>query len=215
MPDRRLPTTLALILCAALAPTLAAAPDKPYAVAIWARVEIGAEGTVTAAEIIKPSDYPAPFLAAVDTRIAALRIDPPTDAGAPATLRSGLLLSYTVTPSAAGGSVSLDSMSLSPLPVREQFARYPRELSGPEDWKGKLTVSCLVGADGLCGSIEVVSDNGVLPEPARRFARDSLQKWKFEPQRLNGKPIESRFTTVLDMTLEKTEIKDFRDARRL
>ena len=214
MPNRRLPTALALLLSAALTPA-AAAPDKPYTVAIWATVEIGVEGTVTASEIKKPSDYPAPFLAAVEKRIAALRIDPPMDAGAPATLRSGLLLSYTVTPSATGGSVPLDSINLSPLPVREQFAPYPRELSGPEDWKGKLTVSCLVGVDGMCGTIEVVSDNGVLPEPARRFAHDSLQKWKFEPQRLNGKPVEARFSTVLDMTVEKTEIKDFRDARRL
>lgn len=214
MPNRRLPTALALLLAAALTPAVAA-PDKPYTVAIWASVEIGVEGTVTASEIKKPSDYPAPFLAAVEKRIAALRIEPPTDAGAPATLRSGLLLSYTVTPSATGGSVSLDSMSLSPLPVREQFAPYPRELSGPEDWKGKLTVSCLVGTDGMCGTIEVVSDNGVLPEPARRFARDSLQKWKFEPQRLNGKAVEARFSTVLDMTVEKTEIKDFRDPTRL
>lgn len=214
MPNRRLPTALALLLSAALTPAIAA-PDKPYTVAIWATVEIGAEGTVTASEIKKPSDYPAPFLAAVNKRIAALRIDPPMDAGAPATLRSGLLLSYTVTPSATGGSVSLDSINLSPLPVREHFAPYPRELSGPEDWKGKLTVSCLVGVDGMCGAIEVVSDNGVLPEPARRFARDSLQKWKFEPQRLNGKPVEARFSTVLDMTVEKTEIKDFRDPTRL
>ena len=214
MPNRRLKTALALLLAAALAPALAA-DDKPYTVAIWADVEIGTEGTVTAAKIKKESDYPAAFVAAVNKRIAALRIDPPTDAGAPATLRSGLLLSYTVTPSAGGGSVSLDSINLSPMPVREQFAPYPRELSGQGDWKGKLTVSCLVGADGMCGSIEVVSDNGVLPEPARRFARDSLQKWKFEPQRLNGKPVEARFSTVLDMTVEKTEIKDFRDARRL
>jgi len=98
MPNRRLPTALALLLSAALTPALAAAPDKPYTVAIWASVEIGTEGTVTASEIKKASDYPAPFLAAVEKRIAALRIEPPTDAGAPATLRSGLLLSYTVTP---------------------------------------------------------------------------------------------------------------------
>lgn len=215
MHPNRLTTALALLFSAALTPALAAAPDKPYTVAIWATVEIGAEGTVTASEIKKEADYPAPFIAAVNKRIAALRIDPPTDAGAPATLRSGLLLSYTVTPSATGGSVSLDSMNLSPLPVREHFAPYPRELTGPEDWKGKLTVSCLVGVDGLCGTIDVVSDNGVLPEPARRFARDSLQKWKFEPQRLNGKPVEARFSTVLDMTVEKTEIKDFRDPTRI
>jgi len=54
-----------------------------------------------------------------------------------------------------------------------------------------VVVQCTVTVSGRCGPVEVVDQAPGMPESARRFAKDSLARWVFEPQRVGGKPIET------------------------
>jgi hypothetical protein len=61
----------------------------------------------------------------------------------------------------------------------------------------------------------MTADNGSLPEDARRFAKDSITKWKFAPQTLNGQAIPGEFRMSFDIVPNPRQIEDFRDPRKL
>lgn len=211
MPNRHLPTALALLLSTALTPAIAA--DKPYSIDVWADVRFGQDGRAGDIRILDEAANPAKFIEAVKTRIAAIQIDPPQDAGQPAELRTGMRLRYTVTPSERGGDISLSDIRISPLAVRQPVAGVPRELAREGSWEGKVITTCMVSVEGLCGQTESRAESGVLPEGIRRYARDAMAKWKFEPQRLNGRPVEGEYIWELDLSDKAPEINDPRRRR--
>jgi hypothetical protein len=61
----------------------------------------------------------------------------------------------------------------------------------------------------------MTSDNGSLPEDARRFAKDSISKWKFAPQTVNGQAIPGEFRMSMEIAPDPRAIEDFRDPRKL
>ncbi len=196
----------AAVLCFATAQ--AHAEDAPYQIKIWSSVLFNTEGTPADIRIEKEAEYPVKFLDAVKAKIAAAHIDAPTQDGQAARYRTGIRLVYTVTPSAQGASVTLDEFALSPLPLREYYAPYPRSLAGENGWQGNLKVVCKVSAEGMCSTVDVTGVNGPAPEAARKYAKDSMAKWKFEPQTLNDTAIESEFTFVMSLKTDTHVIKD-------
>ena len=196
----------------------AAAADKPaapYTIAVWSDVSFNSEGGVSESRILKEADYPMKFVDAVKAKIAAMRITPPEQDGKPGELRSGLRVSYLITPSATGASVSLQETLLAPLPVREIYAAYPKSLNREDSWQGRIDIRCEIDITGQCLSPVMTTDNGSLPEDARRFAKDSITKWKFAPQTLNGQAIPGEFRMSLDIVPNPRQIEDFRDPRKL
>lgn len=196
----------------------AAAADKPaapYTIAVWSDVSFNSEGGVSESRILKEADYPVKFVDAVKAKIAAMRITPPEQDGKPGELRSGLRVSYLITPSATGASVSLQETLLAPLPVREIYAAYPKSLNREDSWQGRIDIRCEIDITGQCLSPVMTTDNGSLPEDARRFAKDSITKWKFAPQTLNGQAIPGEFRMSLDIVPNPRQIEDFRDPRKL
>lgn len=208
----------ALIALALTAVLPAAAADKtaaPYTISVWSDVSFNTEGGVAESRIVKEADYPAKFIDAVKAKIAAMRIAPPDVDGKPGQLRSGVRVTYLITPSASGASVSLQETLLAPLPVREIYAAFPKSLNREDSWKGRIDIRCDIDVAGQCQNPVMSTDNGSLPEDARRFARDSVSKWKFAPQTVNGRAIPGEFRMSLDITPDPRAIEDFRDPRRL
>lgn len=196
----------------------AAAADKPaapYTIAVWSDVSFNSEGGVSESRILKEADYPVKFVDAVKAKIAAMRITPPEQDGKPGELRSGVRVSYLITPSASGASVSLQETLLAPLPVREIYAAYPKSLNREDSWQGRIDIRCEIDTAGQCLNPVMTTDNGSLPEDARRFAKDSITKWKFAPQTVNGQAIPGEFHISLDIVPNPRLIEDFRDPRKL
>jgi hypothetical protein len=196
----------------------AAAADKPaapYTIAVWSDVSFNSEGGVSESLILKEADYPVKFVDAVKAKIAAMRITPPEQDGKPGELRSGVRVSYLITPSASGASVSLQETLLAPLPVREIYAAYPKSLNREDSWQGRIDIRCEIDTAGQCLNPVMTTDNGSLPEDARRFAKDSITKWKFAPQTVNGQAIPGEFRISLDIVPNPRQIEDFRDPRKL
>lgn len=208
-------TLLVLALTAVLPATAADKPAAPYTIAVWSDVSFNAEGGVAESRIIKEGDYPAKFVDAVKAKIAAMRITPPEKDGKPGQLRSGVRVTYLITPSASGASVSLQETLLAPLPVREIYAAFPKSLNREDSWKGRIDIRCEIDIAGQCLNPVMTTDNGSLPEEARRFAKDSITKWKFSPQSVNGQAIPGEFRMSIDIAPDPRVIEDFRDPRRL
>ena len=196
-------------------PVLGSTADKPYTITLWSDVSFGTDGGVAQSTLVKENEYPAKFAEAVKAKIAAMRIAPPQQDGKPAALRSGVRLSYLVTPSASGGTVSLQETLLAPLPIREVYAAYPKSLNREDSWQGRIDIRCEIDTAGQCLNPIMSTDNGSLPEDARRFAKDSITKWKFAPQTLNDQAIPGEFRMSFDIVPNPRQIEDFRDPRKL
>jgi|LauGreDrversion4_2_1035121.scaffolds.fasta_scaffold06142_7 hypothetical protein len=209
----RVVSVLSLFLL--LPATAADKPAAPYTIAVWSDVSFNSEGGVSESRIVKEADYPVKFVDAVKAKTAAMRITPPAQDGKPGELRSGVRVSYLITPSASGASVSLQETLLAPLPLREVYVAFPKSLNREDSWKGRIDIRCGIDSQGQCQNPVMTTDNGSLPEDARRFAKDSISKWKFAPQTVNGQAIPGEFRMSIDIAPDPRQIEDFRDPRKL
>jgi hypothetical protein len=185
-------TVLVALTCAAITPVVAQNVNEPYRVSVWATVTYGPDGKPNAISIVDEASYPKAFADNVRERFAATRVPPPRVDGERATLRSGVELRFIVTPTDNGGTVRMDGVSIGPMPTKKYLASYPKDIRRSRGWQGEVTGICTVSVEGRCSSIEVVALPG-MPESVRRFAKASLEGWEFEPQQVNGKPIEGEY----------------------
>ena len=201
-------------LCHAL-PAAAQAGADPYEVSVWARVLFGTDGKPVEYTLVDEEKYPPKFVENVKARIARATIPPQQVDGQPATLRSGVEMRFTVTPSAQGGTVKVEGISMGAIPVRRYFAAYPQDIAQSGGWKGEATGVCSIAADGRCATIEVTALPG-MPESVRRHVRASLEKWLFEPQQVGGRPIEGEYRLTLRYdTPDSLPLEDFREDKFL
>lgn len=193
----------------------AAAEARPYRVSVWSRVLFGPDGRPQEIALVDEAAYPPAFVANVRERVARTRIPPPEREGRPVTLRSGVELRFLVTPEAEGrGTVKLLGVGLQPLPLTRYLASFPKDVRRSPGWDGQATGMCLVGADGRCSRVEVKALPG-MPESVRRHVRASLDGWTFEPQQLDGQPVEGEYTLHLHYETWGGRPIDFRQDRFL
>jgi len=182
--------TVMLWLAASMAMAKEAeAPTAPYEVEIWAKASYDPSGQLTSLAFVDAASYPAAFLARVEAQLRQQPIEPKLADGVPATFDTSVEVRVTITPKPGGADARIDAIDLSPGVLRRSVARFPRELSAVEGWKGLVVVQCTVSIEGRCGTIDVVKEDAGMPEAGRRFAKESIALWVFEPQRVGGKPI--------------------------
>ena len=85
----------------------------------------------------------------------------------------------------------------------------PYDVAQTAGWQGEVQALCTVGSKGRCTTIDVKALPGI-PESVRRFARASLEGWTFEPQQVNGKPIDGEYTLRLQLNTLDDAPEDFR-----
>lgn len=187
----------------------------PYPVSVWTRVLFGVDGKPVEYAIVDEDKYPPKFAENVKVRVARATIQPPIVDGKPVTLKSGVEMLFTVTPTPeGGGTVRVDGLSMGPMPVQRFYANYPSDIAGTAGWEGEVTGICKVAGNGRCSSVEVVALPG-MPESVRRYARASLERWEFEPQQIDGKPIEGEFKLTLKLNTLEAQMEDFREDKFL
>ena len=152
--------------------------------------------------------------AAVLSLATAAAAQAPSVDGKAVSLRTGVELRFLITPGAEGGTVRMEGISMGPMPVKKYLASYPKDIGQTGGWEGQASAICAVGIDGRCGGIEISALPG-MPESVRRYMKASLEKWEFEPQQLDGRPIEGEYRlTVVFNTLD-TAPEDFREDKFL
>lgn len=200
---------LALALLSAGAALAADALD-PYPVSVWSRVLFGPDGKPQTLEVVDADQYPAGFVQNVKQRVAQASIQPPVVDGKPVTLRSGVEMRFTVTPKPdGGGQVRVDGLSVGALPVKRYLAAYPADIAATGGWQGEITGVCTIGTNGRCRAVDVLAPAG-MPESVRRYAKVSLDGWQFEPQEVDGKPIESEYRLLMRLNTLDSVPEDFR-----
>ncbi|MFY2763510.1 hypothetical protein [Arenimonas sp. MALMAid1274] len=182
----------------------AQAPAEPYEVEVWADAEYAASGELVSLEFVDAGQYPDAFLANLRSRIAAREYTAPVVDGQPASFETGVRVQITVTPGAGGGQVKIDAITDSARVVRMTEARIPAGTDGA-DWNGVLIARCLVTAKGRCNLAGVEDRSGMDGATADRFAKSMLSDWRFKPQRVGGKPIESEVTIPIRLEAAGTE----------
>lgn len=187
---------------------------EPYAVSVWARVLFGPDGKPAEYALVDEGKYPATFAENVKARVARASVPAPQVEGRAVTLRTGVELRFLITPSAEGGSVRTQGIAMGPLPVTRYFASYPKDVGRSAGWEGRASAVCTVGIGGRCTNIDVTALPGV-PESVRRYMKASLEQWEFEPQQVDGKPIEGEYRLTLDFSTLDSSPENFREDKFL
>lgn len=208
---KHLRCTAALVLAAlSSVPAWAADPLAPYPVSVWSRVLFGTDGKPQSLELVDADQYPAGFVANVKQRVAQATIQPPMVEGKPVTLRSGVEMRFVIAPKPEGGAaVRVDGMSITALPVKRSLPAYPADIAATGGWEGEITGVCTVGTNGRCRKVDIVVNAG-MPESVRRYAKVAFDGWEFEPQEVDGKPIESEYRLVMRLNTLDATPEDFR-----
>ena len=194
------PALVALSLVAAMS---ARAADAPYEVVVWADAKYDATGALSSLEFPQAKDYAPALVDNLRNRIAARPASPKLDGDVPATFETGVRVTLTVTPET--GSVAVDEIVDMPRVLRMVNARFTEDMSaGASSWDGKVVGSCTVTVKGRCGAIEILSEAGQVPEEARGVAKRALSQWRFEPQKLGGKPVEGK--AVVSFVVERAGV---------
>jgi hypothetical protein len=191
-----------------IASGLAAAPfaraaEAPYEVVIWADAKYDAAGALTALEFPQAKDYSEALLGNLRNRIAARPAAPKLDGDVPATYETGVRVTLTITPET--GTVAVDDITDMPLVLRMTQASVTEDMAaGATDWDGRVMASCTVSVKGRCGPVEILTESGDAPEEARRIAKKALAGWRFQPQKVGGKPVEGK--VVVPFVIERTGV---------
>lgn len=194
------PALMALSLVAAAS---VRAADAPYEVVVWADAKYDATGALSSLEFPQAKDYAPALLGNLRTRIAARPASPKLDGDVPATFETGVRVTLTVTPET--GSVSVDEIVDMPRVLRMTTARFTEDMAaGASSWDGRVIGSCTVSVKGRCGAIEILTESGNVPDEARDIAKRALTQWRFEPQKLGGKPIEGK--AVVPFVIERAGV---------
>lgn len=194
------PALVALSLVAAMS---VRAADAPYEVVVWADARYDATGALSSLEFPQAKDYAPALLGNLRTRIAARPASPKLDGDVPATFETGVRVTLTVTPET--GSVSVDEIVDMPRILRMTSARFTEDMAaGASSWDGRVVGSCTVTVKGRCGAVEILQQSGNVPDEARVIAKRALSQWRFEPQKLGGKPIEAK--VVLPFVIERAGV---------
>lgn len=210
----RLTAAVALMALAAL-PAWAADPLAPYPVSVWSRVLFGPDGKPQSLELVDADQYPAGFVQNVKQRVAQATIQPPMVDGKPVTLHSGVEMRFVITPKPEGdAAVRVDGLSITALPVKRSLPAYPADIAATGGWEGEITGVCIVGTNGRCRKVDLVVNAG-MPESVRRYAKAALDGWEFEPQEVDGKPIESEYRVVIRLNTLDATPEDFRQDKFL
>ena len=85
-----------------------------------------------------------------------------------------------------GGQVQPARLLKSVPPVYPQIARSSRA-------GGDVTVDALIDADGNVTNLKVVSGPPIL----RQAAMEAIKQWKYDPARLNGRPVAIHLTSTV------------------
>ncbi len=83
-------------------------------------------------------------------------------------------------------------------PVKIVRPTYP-ELARQAHVEGRVSLSCLIGVDGLVAKIEVKKGHPLLIQAAT----EAVSQWKFKPIVLNGKAVEMETVVNIDFQLLK------------
>lgn len=189
------------------------AGDSPQ---LWVEALFDAQGQVAEIAPVDEASQPKALWAQLLPRLKQARIEPMTTSeGQPASFRTGMLITLGVVRDASGaGSVKIQGLKMLPVVLKEYAASYPLDAGRSGGWQGAFTAICTVGAEGRCTKVDVQATAG-MPESVRRFARVSMEGWRFKPQEINGQPIEGKYAWSVRMETLDNVPKDFRDPRKL
>jgi hypothetical protein len=197
------------LLAALTLPALASDVEQA-ALSVWARALFGKDGKAAEYAIVDEERYPAKLAANVKARLAHAKIDPPLVNGEPATLRTAIEFRFEISSTSQGPVVKAVGMAMSPLMLKSE-PDAPLRVVG---WKGEVTATCQVGVEGKCLSVAVAAPNDT-PENVRRYARFSLERARFEPQEIDGKPIQGEYRHTITIDSDAGPNEDFREDKFL
>ena len=192
-----------------------APPEPPEALdpmrvlEVWARATFAETGQLQELELADEASYSAAFVAQVRRQLQSARIPAPIHEGRPARFQTGVRLRYGISAGQAGGQASLLGLAIRPLPLERSAPPLPVEILRSRGWTGRVKGTCTVDEEGRCAQVDIEALPG-MPESLRRWARVTMSQWRFEPQRLDDRPVSGEFDHTFIVGVRNARPEDFR-----
>jgi len=190
----------------------AAAQEVHQQLNVWFDVLFDENGQAKEVVPIDEASQSPGFWQQMSARLQKARIPPRQEEGRNASFRTGVRLYLNVDP--AKSTVAISSMQMVPIPTRIAYASYPKDAASKAGWEGEVKMICRVGTDGTCVESKVEMPAG-MPESLRRYGRASMEQWRFQPQEVNGKPVEGEYVVLMRLKTADDMPVDFREPRKL
>lgn len=190
----------------------AAAQEVHQALHVWFDVLFDENGQVSRITPIDEASQPPAFWQGMTARLQKAKIPPRQVDGKNASFRTGVRLFLNVDKEKS--TVGIRSMEMLPIPTTIAYSSYPKDAGGSAGWEGEIKLTCKVGTDGTCVQGNVDMPAG-MPDSLRRFGRTSMDQWRFQPQEVDGKPVEGEYVVQMKLKTLDDQPVDFRDARKI
>ena len=182
-PSHVLMTLLGVALYATL-PGSASAVDEAKKIWIGAPIAIAADGKADVGEVKGVSGA---LLGTAREALAKARYLPARRNGSPVASSTHVTAMLVLTPAGPDDySISLDNINLAPTGLFVSPPLYPAEMVR-SNRSGDVELRLRIGVDGKPVYLRTVSSSDRAFEKA---AIESTKRWKFEPQRIAGQPVE-------------------------
>jgi len=176
-----------LVSAALLSLSLAAAADEPLKGRFAGWVDIDAAGKLTS---FAPDGAANPALAtALREQLERLAFTPARRDGAAVAARTYVTGGYTLESQGDEYVMRMTSAGVGPRQVTLDLPKPPLRLATMNE-PGWVRIGFIVGKDGKPRDVLVEDGDG--PREMRRNARESVMRWRFEPETVAGVPIETR-----------------------
>ncbi|WP_431260972.1 energy transducer TonB [Roseateles chitinivorans] len=190
----------------------ASAQEVQQPLNVWFDVLFDENGQAKEVVPIDEASQSPAFWQQMTARLQKAKIPPRQEDGKNASFRTGVRLYLNV--DKVKSTVAISSMQMVPIPTKIAYASYPKDAASNAGWEGEIKMICRVGTDGTCVQANVEMPAG-MPESLRRYGRASMEQWRFQPQEVNGKPVEGEYVVQMRMKTRDDMPVDFRDPRKL
>jgi TonB family protein len=163
-------------------------------VEVWADTLYDTDGKPVSIKFLNKEAYSEVFLSRLMAHLAIRTIRAPVVEGKPASFETGTRIIAEVIPAGAGGAtVNIIEVKDMLRMKRRAVFTWPRATWAAFGSRGgSITLKCTVSMQGRCDKVDIKSDASITQE-VRQGLRKVIRAYEFEPQKINGQPIEGEF----------------------
>ncbi len=183
---------------------------KNLTMSVTARIEYDTNGQVLHSEIIDNLGLKPTFIELIQTSLSHKHFEPHKVDGNPVRFLTGVRLELSITSDNNSMDVEIKDYEIFPLTKKSFYLPTPRSLVFISS-KSPIRVSCIVGVDGSCTSIDVDVPVGIPRSDAIKYTKSMFSQWKFEPQQVNGIPVEG--LRILTFKFNSKDLPTFENIR--
>ena len=183
--------------------SVAEIPKSSESATVWAAATFDKTGALAALNYSRLAAHSTEFLDQLRVPLTRMRIKPVIVDGEHVTFETGLRITVKISMEGRSARYSVQSVQIQPLPLKT-FSPDSKSLrlGNYETVRFQVDATCRVTKEGSCLEVHVRPIGGTAPEVFVKAVKEAYRQWIFEPQKVNGQPVEGEATMGFALNFE-------------